>query len=205
MAYSTLFSSTGSQLSARPNSLSSHISLRTHLLSLFRPTYPDAHDTPSRPRPFHWVRSRLSARSSGTDIELHERPLAEVSVPYAKGKRVCYFVLLRCSIPSNPSNSILHHLEKRFSKRETEANHEKATASSPRPANTTVAQQSSGAAQTQPSSQAHAAVSTSTTPTVVANTTSNTNPHATIKHAGRWARFWLFICCTSPEYTDGHH
>jgi hypothetical protein len=79
------------------------------------------------------------------------------------------------------------------------------TASSSRPPNTTVAQQSSGAAQSQSSSQAHAAVSTSTAPPVVANTTSNTNPHATIKHAGRWARFWLFICCTSPEYTDGHH
>jgi len=21
----------------------------------------------------------------------------------------------------------------------------------------------------------------------------------------RWTRFWPFICCTSPEYTDGHH
>lgn len=57
----------------------------------------------------------------------------------------------------------------------------------------TVAQQSSGAAQTQPSSQPHAAVRTSTAPPVATNTRSNTNPHATIKHAGRWARFRHFI------------
>jgi hypothetical protein len=70
------------------------------------------------------------------------------------------------------------------------------TASTSCPPNSNATQQqSSGAA------QAQAAVSTSSTdPEAVA---SNTNPHATIKHAGRWIRFWLFICCASPEYTHG--
>jgi hypothetical protein len=78
-------------------------------------------------------------------------------------------------------------------------------ASSSRPPNSTITQQSSGVAQTQSSSQQHAAVSASTTPPVVVHTTSNNKPHATISKAGRWARFWHFICCTSPEYIDGHH
>ncbi|KAG2740990.1 WD40 repeat-like protein [Suillus brevipes Sb2] len=166
-----------------PHSLPSpsHSSLHSRLLSFFRPTHPDAHDTPSRPHPFHWVRNCLSARPSGADIELHERPSALVAVPYAKGKR---------------RNASARERRKPIMQRPT--------ASSSRPPNTTVAQQSSDAAQTQSSSQANAAVSTSTTPPVAANTTSNTNPHVTIKHAGRWARFWLFVCCTSPEYTDGH-
>ncbi|KIK38232.1 hypothetical protein CY34DRAFT_809574 [Suillus luteus UH-Slu-Lm8-n1] len=77
------------------------------------------------------------------------------------------------------------------------------TASSSRPPNTAVAQQSSGAAQAQSSSQPHAAVSTA--PPGVANTTSSASPHVTIKYPTRWTRFWLFICCASPEYTDGHH
>jgi hypothetical protein len=77
-----------------------------------------------------------------------------------------------------------------------------ATASSSRPPNSNTMQQSSGAAQAQSSS---AAVSISTTPPVVANTAPNTNPHVIIKHAGPWTRFWLFICCASSEYTDGHH
>ncbi|KAG1865544.1 hypothetical protein DFJ58DRAFT_743344 [Suillus subalutaceus] len=68
--------------------------------------------------------------------------------------------------------------------------------------NVTVTQQSSGTAQAQSSSQSHAAVST--VPPVVSNTTSSTPPHVTIKYPARWTRFWLFICCASPEYTDGH-
>ncbi|KAG2740984.1 WD40 repeat-like protein [Suillus brevipes Sb2] len=170
--------------SARLHSLSSpsHRSLRSRLLSLFRPTHADTHDTPSRPRPFHWVRNRLSARPSGADIELHERPSAEVSVPYAKGKR---------------RNASARERRKPIMKRPT--------ASSSHPPNTTVAQQSSGTAQAQSSSQtqAQAAIPTSSTTQEAIN--SSANPQATIKHAGRWIRFWLFICCASPEYTHGQH
>jgi hypothetical protein len=57
------------------------------------------------------------------------------------------------------------------------------TASSSRPPNSTVTQQTSGAAQIQSSSQANAAVSTPTAPPVVTNTTSGAGPHATL-HAG---------------------
>jgi hypothetical protein len=92
---SSIVLSTCSQLSARPHSLSSP-SLRSCLSSFFRPIHPDAHDTPSRPRSFHWVRSRLSG---GTDIELPERPSAEVAVPHCQTKRVCHFISLEYSIP----------------------------------------------------------------------------------------------------------
>ncbi|KAG1810834.1 uncharacterized protein BJ212DRAFT_1302167 [Suillus subaureus] len=78
-----------------------------------------------------------------------------------------------------------------------------ATASSSRPPNTNATQQSSGAAQAQSSSQPQAATSISTAPPVVANATSGTNPHIILRHAGRWTRFWLFICCAYSEYTDG--
>ncbi|KAG1869022.1 hypothetical protein DFJ58DRAFT_766662, partial [Suillus subalutaceus] len=79
-----------------------------------------------------------------------------------------------------------------------------ASISESRPPNSNVIQ-SSGAAEPQSSSQPHIVASTSTAHPVVANTTSSTNLHATMKHAGRWTRFWLFVCCASPEYTDGHH
>ncbi|KAG2060737.1 hypothetical protein BDR06DRAFT_479904 [Suillus hirtellus] len=68
------------------------------------------------------------------------------------------------------------------------------------PPNSNTAQHSNGATQAQ-SLQAQAAVSTSTAPPAVANTTPNSNPRATINNAGRWTRFWLFFCCASPEYT----
>ncbi|KAG1836368.1 hypothetical protein DFJ58DRAFT_749823 [Suillus subalutaceus] len=156
--------------------------LRSRFLSLFRTIHYNVHDTPSRPRPFHWVRNRLFAKPSGADIELHEHPSAVIDVPCAKGKR------------RNASARERRRLILKIP-----------TAGSLPPPNSTVTQQSSGTAQTQSSSQPHAAISTSTSPPVVATTTSNTNSHAMIRHPGRWARFWLFICCTSPEYTDGHH
>lgn len=182
MSHSVLFSSECSQLSAphrlHPLSSTRESTLRSRFMSLFRPMHHDAHNSPSRP--FHWFRTRLFDGPSGPDIELHERPSAVVDVPYARGKRRNASAReRRTPILKNP------------------------TAGSSRHPNSTVTQNSS---QTQSSSQPHAAVSTSTAaPPVDANKTSNTNPHATIQHAGRWARFWLFICCTSPEYTDGHH
>ncbi|KAG2045337.1 WD40-repeat-containing domain protein [Suillus americanus] len=163
---------------------------RSRFLFLFRPINPDAHDTPFRPRPFHWVRNRLSGKPShrGVNIELLERPPAIVDVSLCQAKR---------------RNASARERQRPIpTRRPTGTN---ATAGSSRHPNNTVMQQSSGAAQTQSSSQLRATISTSTAPPVVSNTTSKTNPHATIKHAGRWARFWLFICCTSPEYTDGHH
>jgi hypothetical protein len=95
MSRPTLFSPQHFQSSGQ-NRLST---LRSQVLSLFRPIHPDAHDALSRPRPFHWVRNRLFPRPSGADIELHERPSAVADVPYAKGKRVCPYILLEYSIP----------------------------------------------------------------------------------------------------------
>jgi len=63
-----------------------------------------------------------------------------------------------------------------------------------------------GAAQAQPNSQVHAAVSTlSITPVVAstsAATTMSSRPDATIPRAGRWTRFWLSIGCVSAQYAD---
>ncbi|KAG1850035.1 hypothetical protein C8R48DRAFT_381493 [Suillus tomentosus] len=61
---------------------------------------------------------------------------------------------------------------------------------------------------TQSSSQPHA--SSSTTPPVgdatgIATTSTTSRPDATIRRAGLWTRFWLFLGCLSPEYTNGHH
>jgi len=65
----------------------------------------------------------------------------------------------------------------------------------------------SGAAQAQPTSEVHTAASTlSTTPTVAATsvaTTTTSRPDAVTPQAGRWTRFWLFIGCVPPQYTDG--
>ena len=69
-----------------------------------------------------------------------------------------------------------------------------------------VVRQYSGAAQAQPTSQVHAAVSPlSTTPAVAptsAATMTTSRPDAMIPQAGRWTRFWLSIGCVSAQYPD---
>ncbi|KAG2034538.1 WD40-repeat-containing domain protein [Suillus americanus] len=135
----------------------------------------DPHNTPSRPRVFHWVRNILSARLSSAEIELHEHGSAVVDVPYAKGKRR--------NASARERRMMIIPLK------------------SKKPAAST--QQSTGVA-SQTSSQTQAAVSTSFTALPVANTTLHTNPNATMKNVGRWTRFWLFFCCASPEYTHDH-
>ncbi|KAG1869043.1 hypothetical protein DFJ58DRAFT_766803 [Suillus subalutaceus] len=147
----------------------------------------DSRDTPSRPSIFLWVRNLFSDNSSGADIELRERHSA-VDVPYAKGKRRNASARERrmIIIPLKPKNP---------------------AASTSRPPNSNVTQ-SSGVAHPQSSPQPQAAVSTSSTispESAVTNTTPTTNPHIIIKHAGRWTRFWVAICCASSEYNDGHH
>ncbi|KAG1844608.1 hypothetical protein DFJ58DRAFT_802115 [Suillus subalutaceus] len=146
-----------------------------------RSAQPDPHDAPSQSL-FQWARNIFSGRPSSAQVELHEHSPTAVDVPYAKGKR------------RNASAR-----EKRRPALKIP------TASSSRPPNSNATQQSNSAAQAQSSSQPHAAGSTSTAPPVVANTTSNTNPHVMIRHAGRWTRFWLFICCASSEYANGQH
>ncbi|KAG1846555.1 hypothetical protein DFJ58DRAFT_489565 [Suillus subalutaceus] len=163
---------------------------------------PHAQDTPSRPSLFRWARNLLSGGPSGPQVERHERSLVAVDVPYAKGKRVrsCLFPRM-FKLPSHITQRNTCAREKR---RPILLKPTNAAAGSSRPPNSNVTQQS---AQAQLSSQQQAAVSTSSsTPPVGATTTSSTNPNVTIKHAGRWIRFWLFICCASTEYThDSHH
>jgi uncharacterized protein (DUF1800 family) len=59
-----------------------------------------------------------------------------------------------------------------------------------------VTQQSDGAAQAQPSSELHAAVSTLSTTAAIAATSAFTM---------RWTRFWSAVCCISTQDADDHH
>ncbi|KAG2744876.1 hypothetical protein P692DRAFT_20877445 [Suillus brevipes Sb2] len=142
-------------------------------------------NTSSQHRPFQWTRDLFSGVPSSAQIEQHGHcSAAVVDVLYAKGKRVCYF-----------------HFCKRDSERRRRPILTNATASSSRPPNNSTTQQSSSTAQ----AQSQAAASTSTASPIVANAAPSTNPHVIINNAGRWTRFWLFICFTSSEYTDGQH
>jgi hypothetical protein len=102
------------------------------------------------------------------------------------------------SVVHTPSHTTQRNTSARERRRPIMTN---ATASSSRPPNSNATQQPSSTAQ----AQSQAAASTFTAPPVIANIAPSTNPHVIIKHAGRWTRFWLFICCASSEYTDGQH
>jgi WD40 repeat protein len=139
----------------------------------------DLRDTPSRSSISHWARNIFSARPSSPDIELRERHSGVVDVPYCQPKRRNATAKEKRG-PNSATNTSRHP-------------------------NSNATQQSTGGAQAQTSSQTQATILTSSTALPVTNTTSHTNPHATIESAGRWTRFWLFFCCTSPKYTHDHH
>ncbi|KAG2034545.1 hypothetical protein BDR03DRAFT_964849 [Suillus americanus] len=145
----------------------------------------DPRDTPSRPHILLWVRNLFSARPSSAEIELRECHSGVVDVPHCQAQR--------------------RNASAREQRRPAPLKPKKPAASTSRPPNINVTQQSTSAAQAQTSSQAQAAVSTSSAALPVTNTTSHTNPRATIENADRWTRFWLFVCCTTPEYTRDHH
>jgi WD40 repeat protein len=76
----------------QPRPSPSYISiLCSRFLSLFRPVHPDAHDTPSRPRQFHRVRSRFSGK-------LHKRRVV------VQGQVVCVLHDTDMRYPSQMSN-----------------------------------------------------------------------------------------------------
>jgi hypothetical protein len=171
---------TSVELSARHHP-SQGSTLRTWPLSL----HPDAHNTPSRPCLFHWVRNRLSASTSSADIELPEHSKAITHVPHAKGKYVSSY-LLRCSfLLYFPLRMFEPHLTSRRARRERRRPliPKKRYCRSLTASNSIV---------TRSSSQPHAAVSAP--PPAVANTTIRI---ATIKIRWLLDLFWLFICCTS--------
>ncbi|KAG2077686.1 hypothetical protein BDR04DRAFT_1148394 [Suillus decipiens] len=157
----------------------------------------------SIPTPSFPPRSKSSlARTSSVDIELPQRSSEIIDVPYTKGN----FFMFLSSFSNVQFHLILFDirtpLQRNACARERWAPliPQNATAGSSRPPNSAVTQQSSGAAQTQ-SSPPHATDSTSTPP----HHRQYSYPRATIRYASRWTRFWLFICCTSAEYTDGHY
>ncbi|KAG2347066.1 hypothetical protein BDR05DRAFT_710309 [Suillus weaverae] len=152
----------------------------TFLSRLFHRSPSSAHDI-SPSSPLDWARNLLKRRGrSGEGIELQGRSPAVVDVPYAKGKR-------RDACAREQRRPI--HLPSKST-----------TAGSFQPLKPNVAK---------PFSQPQAVSSSSTTPDFgdAAATTSTTPsyPYAMIRHPGLWTRFWLFIGCISPEYTDDRH
>ncbi|KAG2745943.1 WD40 repeat-like protein [Suillus brevipes Sb2] len=147
----------------------------TFLGRLFGHSPSDAQDTSPAP-PLDWH------RKSDEGIELRGRSPAVVEVPYAKGKR---------------RNACARE------KRKRPLPLKKPTAGNSHPPKPNA---------TNPSSQPQAADSSSSTAPVIggAATTTGTTPTPSrpdimIRQAGLWTRFWLLICCTSTEHTDGHH
>ncbi|KAG1720820.1 WD40-repeat-containing domain protein [Suillus paluster] len=147
--------------------------------SIFSRTHSDAHDTPSRPRPLDWARLTETPNDAGTDLP--QCRSAEVDVPFAQEKR--------------------RNASAREKRRPIPLTLTNATAGI---SQSSVSQQSSSATHLQPSSQLHAAVTTS--PAFIATSAATTSPTSppdiTIGHAGRWTRFWLFMCCASAEYAN---
>jgi WD40 repeat protein len=148
----------------------------TLLRRLFHRSPSNAHDT-SLSSPLHWARNLLTRRgqsSQGTELQGRSQV---VEVPYAKGKR---------------RNACAREKRKRLLPLKNP------TAGSSRPPQPNV---------TQPSPQPQATVSSSSTTPDTGDATAVTTsipspPHVTIRHPGRWTRFWLFIGCISHEYTN---
>ncbi|KAG2047255.1 WD40 repeat-like protein [Suillus hirtellus] len=180
-----------SHSSARNHHYSSVPPGSTFLGRLFhRNRNPSSAHTTSPSSPLDWARNLVKQRErSGEATELQERSPA-VEVPYAKGKR------------RNASAREVA-FAKQKQKQKTKSSHSKiSTTGSPQPPKPNIAH---------PSSQSHTAdsslLSTPAAGDATAATISTTasRPHATIRDVGLWTRFWLFLGCLSPEYTDGHH
>ncbi|KAG2750529.1 WD40 repeat-like protein [Suillus brevipes Sb2] len=171
-----------SHFSAQSHTRSSALAGTTFIGRLFGHSPSDAQDM-SPSSPLDWVRNLLKQhRQSGEGTELQGRSLAVVEVPYAKGKRRNACAREKRKRPLPPKNT---------------------TAGSSHPPKPNIAKPP---LQTQPADS-----SLSTTPaiadaTITTGTTSMTSrPDIMIRQAGLWTRFWLLICCTSTEHTDGHH
>ncbi|KAG2338954.1 WD40 repeat-like protein, partial [Suillus weaverae] len=162
----------------------------TFLGRLFHHRPSDAHDT-SPSSPLDWARNLLRLRrQSGEEIGLQGCSPAVVEVPYAKGKR--------------------RNASAREKKKTKPLRPKNTTADNSRPPKPGVTRQSGTATQAHPPSQPQSAPSSSSTTSAVGDTTiaatsTPSRPDATIRQAGLWTRFWLFIGCLSPEYTDSHH
>jgi hypothetical protein len=158
----------------------------------------DSQDVP-RPRFLEWAKNAFfnpSRRRNDEGIELQEPRTAVVDVPFTRGKHVktSLFQLglnLTYITQRNISGAQVRIKKEKENTRNAK-NAKNAYASSSRPPQNIVTQQSSGSAvQTSPSSELHAAVSTS-----------STAPSTAITH---WTRFWPAVCCTSAQSTEGHH
>ena len=154
-----------------------------------------------------------------------------VDVPFAKGKRVSLTLFSFSDVQHVMIQRNISGAEKRFEK-EKARNAKNASANSsrpphiiiipgadhaqsssrphdasvcPQPPQSSITQQFGGAGQMQSASQSHAAVSVPSTTPAIGTTSTSALPDLTIRQAGCWTRFWLIVCCASPEYSDGRH
>ncbi|OAX34048.1 WD40 repeat-like protein [Rhizopogon vinicolor AM-OR11-026] len=187
-----------SSSSARQRHVAGHLSSDGHTLldrlsSILRR---NNHNTPDALPPLRfmeWAQNPFfnsPRRRDDEGLELQERLPEVVDVPFTAGK------------PKNISAAQVRTMKEKARAKKAK----KARAGSSRPPQGSVTQQSGGAVQAEPTSEQHPAVATSSTTPVVAPTTFTTSPpDAMIPRAGYWTRFWLFVCCASVQYTDGHH
>jgi hypothetical protein len=164
----------------------------TTLLRRFSHRSPCSAQDTSPSSPFDWARNLLKPRTqSGEGIKLQGCSPVVARVPYAKGKR-----------RNASAREVALAKQKQKQKQKAKLLHSKnSTSGGSQPPKPNVIQTS-----LQPQA---ADSSSSTTPATGDSTaaTTSTPPsrrHAMIKDAGLWTRFWLFLGCLSPEYTDDH-
>jgi hypothetical protein len=119
------------------------------------------------------------------------------------------FPILRCLtlcdiIQRNVSGAEVRFEKEKARNAKNAKNTKNAPASSSRPPQSSVTQQSSGSGQAHPSSEP-VFISSNTAGAGATSTITTSRPDAIIPRAGRWSRFWLFICCPSVQYTDSHN
>ncbi|KAG2035526.1 WD40-repeat-containing domain protein [Suillus americanus] len=176
-----------SQFSAQSHTRSSEPRGSTPLHRLFHRRPSNAQDT-SPSSPLEWARALLKWRGQSSEgTELQGRSPVAVEVPHAKGKR---------------RNASAREVALAKQKQKMRAlNSKNSTAASLQHHKPIVVK---------PSSQPQPAVSNSSiAPAVGDNTAATTpppRPDVILRQAGLWTRFWLLICCLSPEYQDdGRH
>ncbi|KAG1856726.1 hypothetical protein F4604DRAFT_1906546 [Suillus subluteus] len=149
---------------------------------------PSSTQDTSSSSPLDWARNIFKRRGqSGEEIEFQGHSPTVVEAPYAQGKR------------RNASGRDAALAKQRQQKMKPLPS-KNSTAGNSQPPKPIVVK---------PPSQTQAVASSSTTPATgdasEATTSTPSRPDATIRQAGLWTRFWLFLGCLSPEYTDDHH
>ena len=142
---------------------------------------------------------------SGAEKRFEKEKARDAKNASASSSRPPHTIIIQQSGGADPaqSSSCLHHASVSFTTPATAS--AAMTSGSPQPSQSGITQQFGGAGQMQSTSQLHAVVSVPSTTLAIATTPTSALPDLTIRQAGCWIRFWLIICCASPEYSDDRH